>query len=124
MRGGRGVRAGAGRARRIGKPFSAALLEAESGAAKLVAEALAGEPQIDRLSRALFRTLLRTTEPGAASTLGRLGQVARSLWGGGRVKLRGGAEVALRDVERVAGADWATAANSSSRAGSTARSMV
>jgi lysine-N-methylase len=84
-----------------GKDFPTALAEAETGAAKLAAEALAAAPEVDRLSRALFRTLLRTTEPGAASTFSRLGQVAQSLWGGGTVKLRGGAEVALRDVERV-----------------------
>jgi lysine-N-methylase len=85
-----------------GKPFDAALAEAGRGAPALVRDALAAPPEVDRLSRALFRTLLRTTEPGAASTLSRLGQVAQSLWGGGRVKLRGGLEVALADVENVA----------------------
>ncbi len=84
------------------KPFVAALATAKAGAARLAAEALAEAPEVDRLSRALFRTLLRTTEPGAATTLSRLGQVAQSLWGGGDVKLRGGAQVSLADVEKVA----------------------
>jgi hypothetical protein len=83
------------------QPFAAALDAARAGTPSLVKEALADAPSVDRLSRALFRTLLRTTEPGAASTFSRLGQVAQSLWGGGSVKLRSGTEVALREVEQV-----------------------
>jgi lysine-N-methylase len=85
-----------------GKPFAQALEAARVGAPALVKEAL-GEPiAIDRLSRAMFRTLLRATQPGVPSLAARLGQIGQSLWGGGRVKLRGGGEVPLPAVEKVA----------------------
>lgn len=83
------------------QPFAEGLARAQAGATALVEEALADPPAVDRLSRALFRTLLKSTEPGRGSTLGRLGGVVESLLGGGRVRLRGGGDVAWSEVERV-----------------------
>jgi lysine-N-methylase len=83
-----------------GKAFEIALNEARAGASSLVKEALAQPIVIDRLSRAMFRTLLRTTEPGSTSTLVRLGAVAWSLFGGGKIRLRGG-EVSLSQIDSV-----------------------
>jgi lysine-N-methylase len=84
-----------------GKSFEAALNDARAGAPALVKEALAQPISVDRLSRAMFRTLLRTTEPGSTSPLQRLGAVAWSLFGGGKVRLRGG-EISLAQIDPVA----------------------
>jgi Fe-S-cluster containining protein len=99
-------RAGAILARTIdelsgGLGFGDALEVAREGAAALTAEVLAAPPSVDRLSRAMFRTLLGATEP-KAGTVRRLGGVLSSLVGGGSVRLRNQAvEVPLKAVERV-----------------------
>jgi lysine-N-methylase len=56
-----------------GKSFDDAFAAAKAGSATLAVEALAVPPEVDRLSRAMFKTLLRSTanDPGA------LGRVAR-----------------------------------------------
>lgn len=79
--------------------------EARAGAAALAREALAEPPSVDRLSRAMFRTLLKATEPPR----GAVGRVATALssilgLGGGVIRLRGvpPAEVRWADAESVA----------------------
>ena len=83
-----------------GRPFAEAIAVARSGGEQLVAEALADPPAPDRLSRAMLRTLLRATQPerGAA---GRMGGVVSSLFGGGKIRLRDGRQVALPEANRV-----------------------
>jgi len=83
-----------------GASFAVALEGARAGAAALVEEVLATPPEADRLSRALFRTLLKSTELGH-SAVGRMGNLFSSLLGGGSVHLRTGGEVAWRAVEAV-----------------------
>ena len=82
-----------------GAAFAAALDTARAGTAELVAEVLTGPPEVDRLSRALFRTLLRSTEQHSAA--GRMANLFSSVFGGGNVQLPGGGEVAWRDAEAV-----------------------
>ena len=96
-----------------GRPFAEALAVAREGRDALVRDALAQPPAVDRLSRALLRTIVESTAPGARSTgsriLGALASVT-SLGGGGRVRIHGG-EVAQADIDRVArgiGADGET----------------
>jgi lysine-N-methylase len=81
-----------------GRPFASALEDARARAPSLVTEALAAPPDIDRLSRAMFRTLLSTTQPRASAWT----RLSQSLFGGGKIVLRGGGEVALSAVEKVA----------------------
>jgi hypothetical protein len=85
-----------------GRPFDAALARARAEREALSAEALAEppSPSIDRLSRAMFRTLLKSTEPGGASALGRLGGAFASLVGTRVVRLAG-AEVPWRAAAAV-----------------------
>jgi Fe-S-cluster containining protein len=91
-----------------GQPFAAAFAAARAGRDALVDEALAEPPEVDRLSRALHRTLLKSTEPGRQGTAGRLGGAMASLFGSGEVRLRDpspGAPprvVPWREAERVA----------------------
>lgn len=85
-----------------GRTFDEAMARARDGGAALVAEALAEPPSVDRLSRALFRTLLKSTEPDRGGALGRIGGALASLAGATEVRLRGAAPVRWRDVERVA----------------------
>ena len=88
-------------------PFARALDAARGGVEALVGEALGEPAEVDRLSRALFRTLLKSTEPGRAGAMGRMGGALASLFGSGEVRLRGArpdaAPIAVpwKDVERV-----------------------
>ena len=85
-----------------GRTFADALAEARAGRDALTADALAAPPATDRLSRALLRTIVESTAPGARSSGSRLFGVLASLGGaGGRVRIVGG-EVAQADVDRVA----------------------
>jgi Fe-S-cluster containining protein len=78
-----------------GRAFAEALVEAGRRRESLVDEALAAPLEIDRLSRALHRTLLRTTAP-SAGLLARIGGMF-----GGEVALRDGRKVAPPAIERV-----------------------
>jgi lysine-N-methylase len=95
-----------------GRDFAAALAHAQAERERLIAEVLAEEPSIDRLSRALFRTLLKSTEPGRHTAGGRVGGALAALLGTRVVKLQVPAsvspthstdeiEVAWKDVEAV-----------------------
>jgi hypothetical protein len=95
-----------------GAAFDAALAAALAESGALVDEALADAPSVDRLSRALFRTLLKSTEPDPPGALGRVGGALASLVTGGAIRLRGRggpgstataarAEVRFADAERV-----------------------
>jgi Fe-S-cluster containining protein len=88
--------------------FADAMEIARESAEKLVYEALADPPAVDRLSRAMFRTLLGATEP-AAGVGRRIGNLLSGLLGrGGSVRLRTAREVSYAEVERVrAGLDEA-----------------
>jgi Fe-S-cluster containining protein len=57
-----------------GRSFAAALARARGGRDAVVAEELAAPPEVDRLSRAMLRTLVRSTEParGVARSLAAL----------------------------------------------------
>ena len=85
-----------------GRPFAAALAAARGGRDQLVREALAAKAAPDRLSRALLRTIVESTAPGARGSGSRIFGALASLGGGGRLRLAGGAEVAPADVDRVA----------------------
>jgi hypothetical protein len=91
-----------------GAGFAEAFERARKEHPALAKEALADPPSasIDRLSRAMFRTLVKASEPGRATTAGRLGGVVGSLFGSGAVRLQGEGqttrEVRWREVERVA----------------------
>ncbi len=85
-----------------GHAFAAALDAARAGRDQLVRDALAAPPAPDRLSRALLRTIVESTAPGARGSGSRLlGALASLGGGGGRVCISGG-EVAQADVDRVA----------------------
>jgi Fe-S-cluster containining protein len=84
-----------------GRGFAQALDEARAGRDRLTADALAAPPRPNRLSRALLRTLVDASAPGARGTGSRLGGLVAALGGGGRVRLAGG-EVARRAVDAVA----------------------
>ncbi|HEX8953290.1 MAG TPA: YkgJ family cysteine cluster protein [Polyangia bacterium] len=84
-----------------GRAFADALAAAVAARDGLVRDALAAPPKIDRLSRALLRTLVESTAPGTRGSGARLLGALASLGGGGRVRLVGG-EVAQADVDRVA----------------------
>lgn len=83
-----------------GRSFAEALPAARAGRDALVADALAAPIQIDRLSRALLRTLVQSTAPGERGRGSRLWDVLSSLGGGGKLRV-GGGEIALGDIERV-----------------------
>ena len=83
-----------------GMAFAAALAAAREGRDALVAEALAAPARVDRLSRALLRTIVDSTAPGRGAG-SRLAGVLASLGGGGRVRFADG-EVDRAAVERVA----------------------
>ncbi len=68
-----------------GATFSAALESATSERDQLVKEALAAPPAVDRLSRGLFRTLVKASELGRTSSLGRLGKTVGAWLGKGEV---------------------------------------
>jgi Fe-S-cluster containining protein len=72
-----------------GARFDGALTAALAERDALTDEALAEPPSVDRLSRALFRTLLRSTEPNPPGALARIGGALASLVSGGAVRLRG-----------------------------------
>jgi Fe-S-cluster containining protein len=80
-----------------GMRFAEAFAAARAGAGALLDEALAGQPAGDRLSRALFRTLVKVSN---SKRLG--GNIWSSLFGGGKVQLRTGGEVSWSDAESVA----------------------
>ncbi len=84
-----------------GRAFDDALAAARDGRDALVRDALAAPPAVDRLSRALLRTIVESTAPGARGTGARLFGALASIGGGGRVRVGGGA-VAQADVDRVA----------------------
>ncbi|MCU1383743.1 MAG: Flagellin N-methylase, partial [Acidobacteria bacterium] len=65
-----------------GAAFSAALAAARAGRDALVAEALAAPVKIDRLSRALLRTLVQSTSPGERGRGSRLWGALTALGGG------------------------------------------
>jgi Fe-S-cluster containining protein len=75
--------------------FADALAAARGRRDSLVDEALGDKPEVDRLSRALFRTLLRTTAP-SAGLLSRIGGMF-----GGDVTLRDGRKVSPSAIEAV-----------------------
>jgi len=87
-----------------GRTFDDALASAVDGRDALARDALAAPPRIGRLSRALLRTLVESTAPGARGVgsrlFGALASVA-SFGGGGQLRIAGG-EVAPADVDRVA----------------------
>jgi lysine-N-methylase len=72
-----------------GAAFEVALDDARARRDALVDEALAERAASDRLSRALFRTLVKSTEPGEAGALARFGGAIASLFTPGEVRLRG-----------------------------------
>ena len=85
-----------------GRPFADAFAAARDGRDALARDALAAPLATDRLSRALLRTLVESTAPGARGGGSRLwGALASLGGGGGRVRIAGG-EVAAADVDRVA----------------------
>ncbi|HEY2746477.1 MAG TPA: YkgJ family cysteine cluster protein [Polyangia bacterium] len=85
-----------------GRAFADALDAARAGRDQLAREALAARPAPDRLSRALLRTIVDSTAPGARGSGSRLfGALASLGGGGGRVRIAGG-EVAQGEVDRVA----------------------
>ena len=83
-----------------GLAFAAALDEARAGASALADEVLAAPVEVDRLSRALFRTLLKSTEPGRDGAAGRVGGALASLFGSGEVRL------AIRPGEPARAVAW------------------
>lgn len=84
-----------------GVEFAQAFSSAQAGAVALLDEALAAPPTVERLSNALFRTLVKVTVLGSTAK-GRVGNVFSALFGGGKVELRSGGEVAWNDAEAVA----------------------
>jgi Fe-S-cluster containining protein len=84
-----------------GLDFVGALAAAVAGREALMRDALAQPPAVDRLSRALLRTLVESTAPGARGSGSRLWGALSSLGGGGRVRIAGG-DVAQADLDRVA----------------------
>lgn len=84
-----------------GRPFSDALAAAVDGRDALARDALAAPPKIDRLSRALMRTLVESTAPGERGSGSRLLSALASLGGGGRMRTAAG-EVAPDAIDRVA----------------------
>lgn len=83
-----------------GASFDEALAHARAERDPLIDGALAQPPAVDRLSRALFRTLLRTTEPESGA-VARAGGVVAALFGASTVRLRhagGPAEVRAKDL--------------------------
>jgi lysine-N-methylase len=84
-----------------GRAFGDALAAAREERDALVRDALLQPPAVDRLSRALLRTIVDSTAPGARGSGSRLLGALASLGGGGRVRTTGG-EVAHDDVDRVA----------------------
>jgi hypothetical protein len=83
----------------------AALEAARAGRDELVREVLAEPPEVDKLSQAMFRTLLTSTEPGRGA-IGRIGGTLALLFGGGEVRLRAGdgsegGRVAARKIAAV-----------------------
>jgi len=85
-----------------GRAFGDALAAAVDGRDALARDALAAPPAIDRLSRALLRTIVESTAPGTRGSGSRLWGALSSLGGGsGKLRITGG-EVAAADVDRVA----------------------
>ncbi|HEX4459075.1 MAG TPA: YkgJ family cysteine cluster protein [Polyangia bacterium] len=85
-----------------GVAFADAFASAKAGAPALLDEALAAPPAVERLSGALFRTLVNVTVV-ATTAKGRVGNVFSALFGGGgQIKLRSGGEVAWSAAEKVA----------------------
>ena len=84
-----------------GRAFGDALAAARDGRDALVRDALAGPPAVDRLSRALLRTIVESTARGTRGSGSRLLGALASLGSGGRIRINGG-EVAQSDVDRVA----------------------
>jgi Fe-S-cluster containining protein len=91
-----------------GQDFAGAFAAAVAGRDALAREALEQPPAVDRLSRALLRTLVESTAPGVRGSGSRLWGALSSLGGGGRVRIKahdgaaGGSEIAQADVDRVA----------------------
>jgi hypothetical protein len=84
-----------------GRTFGDALAAAREGRDALVRDALAQPSAVDRLSRALLRTIVESTAPGTRGSASRLLGALASLGGGrGRVRIVGG-EVAQGDIDRV-----------------------
>ncbi|HTE50987.1 MAG TPA: YkgJ family cysteine cluster protein [Kofleriaceae bacterium] len=87
-------------AMRGGADFDAALEVAQARSAERVAQVLVEPPAVDRLSRVLFRVLIKGTQRVTATR--RVGNVFSSFFGGGDVQLRHGGGVAWRKVDAVA----------------------
>jgi lysine-N-methylase len=91
---------------REGLAFCDALECARETADAMVTDVLRAPLEIDRLSRAMLRTVLRSTEP-QSGTARRISGIFSSLLGGGTLRLRPSApgeqpvELAWRDAERV-----------------------
>jgi len=89
-----------------GLPFVDAVDIAREEADAMVKQVLAAPLEIDRLSRAMLRTMVRSTEPTSGAAR-RISGIFSSLLGGGTLRLRpierGGPvlEVAWRDAEHV-----------------------
>ena len=85
-----------------GRPFGAALAAARDGRDALVRDALAAPPAADRLSRALLRTIVESTAPGARGSGSRIwGAITSIGTGGGRIRIAAG-DVAQAAVDSVA----------------------
>lgn len=85
---------------REGAAFEAALEDARASSGEVLAQILAEPPAVDRISRVLFRVLIKGTQ--LVTTARRVGNVFSSFFGGGDVRLRAGGQVAWRKVEAVA----------------------
>jgi Fe-S-cluster containining protein len=84
-----------------GRPFADALAAARAGRDALAADALSAPAAVDRLSRALLRTIVDSTAPGARGSGSRLWGALASLGrGSGHIRIAGG-EVADRELDRV-----------------------
>ncbi len=70
------------------RPFADALAQSIAERERLVSEALARPPEIDGLSRSLFRTLVKASELGHVSALGRSGQTMGAWLGRGQLRRR------------------------------------
>lgn len=84
-----------------GRPFADALAGARGRRDALAAKALAAPPRVDRLSRALLRTIVDSTAPERSSGSRLVAALASLGRGGGRIRLADG-DVAREAVERVA----------------------
>jgi Fe-S-cluster containining protein len=90
-----------------GRAFADALTAARDGCDALARDALAAPPSVDRLSRALLKTIVQSTAPGDRGAGSRLFGALASLGGGGKVRIHGAevADGALDGVARGLGRD-------------------